>query len=37
VVPTYPGDEALMSSALFRLLRPKLPAVEKNLSDIMRT
>src|SRR5207253_4926331 len=25
VVPTYPGDDALMKSALFRLLRPHLP------------
>ncbi len=37
LVPTYPGDETLMSSALFRLLRPPLPSVEKNLGDIMRT
>ena len=37
LVPTYPGDESLMSSALFRLLRPPLPSVEKNLGDIMRT
>jgi hypothetical protein len=37
VVPTYPGDESLMRSALFRLLRPPLPSVEKNLGDIMRT
>lgn len=36
VVPTYPGDEQLMSSALFRLLRPPLPSVEKDLGDIMR-
>ena len=36
LVPTYPGDEALMNSALFRLLRPPLPSVEKNLGDIMR-
>jgi GT2 family glycosyltransferase len=35
-VPTYPGDEALMRSALFRLLRPALPSVERKLSDIMR-
>ena len=34
VVPTYPGDESLMSSPLFRLLRPQ--AVEKNLGEIMR-
>lgn len=37
IVPTYPGDEALMSSALFDLLRPSLPSVERTLSDIMRT
>jgi GT2 family glycosyltransferase len=37
VVPTYPGDDALMNNALFRLLRPPLPSVEKNLGDIMRT
>jgi len=37
IVPTYPGDESLMSSALFRLLRPPLPSVDKNLGDIMRT
>jgi GT2 family glycosyltransferase len=36
IVPTYPGDKALMSSALFDLLRPSLPAVERTLSDIMR-
>ena len=36
IVPTYPGDEALMSGALFQLLRPSLPAVERTLSDIMR-
>jgi GT2 family glycosyltransferase len=37
IVPTYPGDEALMRSALFQLLRPSLPSVERTLSDIMRT
>ncbi|MEA2240183.1 MAG: hypothetical protein QOC81_4907 [Thermoanaerobaculia bacterium] len=37
IVPTYPGDESLMSSALFRMLRPSLPAVERTLSDIMRS
>ena len=37
IVPTYPGDEALMGSALFDLLRPRLPAIERTLSDIMRT
>lgn len=37
IVPTYPGDEALMGGALFRLLRPALPSVERTLSDIIRT
>lgn len=37
IVPTYPGDEALMGGALFDLLRPSLPAMERTLSDIMRT
>ena len=37
IVPTYPGDESLMGSALFDLLRPSLPAVRRTLSDIMRT
>jgi len=36
VVPTYPGDDALMSSPLFRLLRPDVASVEKNLDEIMR-
>ncbi|HEY0141399.1 MAG TPA: glycosyltransferase family 2 protein [Thermoanaerobaculia bacterium] len=36
VVPTYPGDETLMRSALFRLLRPQLPSVDRELSDIIR-
>jgi GT2 family glycosyltransferase len=36
IVPTYPGDETLMSGALFNLLRPSLPAVERVLSDIMK-
>jgi GT2 family glycosyltransferase len=35
VVPTYPGDEALMSSALFRELLPE-GSVEKKLAEIMR-
>lgn len=35
-VPTYPGDEVLMNSALFRALRPRAASVEKTLSDIMR-
>jgi GT2 family glycosyltransferase len=37
VIPTYPGDEDLMKSALFRLLRPQLPSVERTLGDIIRT
>ena len=36
VVPTYPGDDALMQSALFRELLPSLGAVSKTLSEIMR-
>lgn len=36
IVPTYPGDEALMHDPLFELLRPSLPSVERTLSDIMR-
>jgi GT2 family glycosyltransferase len=36
-VPTYPGDDSLMSSALFRLLRPRLPSVDRKLGDIIRT
>ncbi|HEX7192531.1 MAG TPA: glycosyltransferase family 2 protein [Thermoanaerobaculia bacterium] len=35
VVPTYPGDEALMSTQLFRILRGDLPSVERTLSDII--
>ena len=35
-VPTYPGDESLMKSAIFRLLRPRLPSVDRNLGDIIR-
>ena len=35
VVPTYPGDESLMSSALFRELLPE-GSVEKTLAEIMR-
>ncbi|MDQ3280357.1 MAG: glycosyltransferase family 2 protein [Acidobacteriota bacterium] len=33
-VATYPGDDTLMQSALFRLLRPSLPATEKELREI---
>lgn len=35
VVPTYPGDDALMSTRLFRILRGELPSVERTLSDII--
>jgi hypothetical protein len=35
VVPTYPGDDALMSTQLFRILRGGLPSVERTLSDII--
>jgi len=37
IVPTYPGDDALMSGALFRLLRADVPAVDKTLAEIIRT
>ncbi|HEX8252721.1 MAG TPA: glycosyltransferase family 2 protein [Thermoanaerobaculia bacterium] len=33
-VATYPGDETLMKSALFQLLRPALPSAEKELRDL---
>jgi GT2 family glycosyltransferase len=36
-VPTYPGDETLMKSALFRLLKPELPSADRTLGDIIRT
>jgi GT2 family glycosyltransferase len=35
-VPTYPGDDVLMHSPLFRLLRPQLPSVDKELGDIIQ-
>lgn len=34
IVPTYPGDQALMQSALFRLLMPELPSVDRALTEI---
>ena len=37
IVPTYPGDEILLSGPLFKLLSPALPSVQKKLSDIIRT
>jgi GT2 family glycosyltransferase len=36
-VATYPGDESLMSSPLFRLLRPPIKSVDRKLGDIIRT
>jgi GT2 family glycosyltransferase len=37
VVPTYPGDDALMSGPLFRLLRSELPSVERKLDEILES
>ena len=37
VVPTYPGDDRMIGGALFRMLRPRLPSVDRNLGDIIRT
>jgi len=37
IVPTYPGDETLMQSALFRLFRPSVPSTQKTLIEIMRS
>ena len=37
IVPTYPGDEALLEGPLFRLLAPALPTVKRKLGDIIRT
>ncbi|HSP35546.1 MAG TPA: glycosyltransferase family 2 protein [Thermoanaerobaculia bacterium] len=37
VVPTYPGDDSPMRGALFRLLRPQLPAIDRKQSDIIKT
>jgi GT2 family glycosyltransferase len=37
VVPTYPGDERMIGGALFRMLRPRLASVDRNLGDIIRT
>ena len=34
-IPTYPGDDAMMQSALFRLLRPPLASEEKKLGDLI--
>jgi len=35
VVPTYPGDDALMAGPLFRELRGELPAVDRKLNEII--
>lgn len=35
-VPTYPGDETLLSSPLFATLRPRLPSTDRTLGEIMR-
>jgi hypothetical protein len=37
VVPTYPGDEQLMSGALFHALRPAIASTHRKLGDIIRT
>lgn len=36
IVPTYPGDDQLMESSLFRLLLPDLPFVERSLTDLIK-
>lgn len=36
-VPTYPGDETMMGSALFRAMRPKLRSLDRSLGDITNT
>jgi len=35
IVPTYPGDDTLMATSLFRILRGDLPSVERTLGDII--
>lgn len=37
IVPTYPGDESLMSSTLFTLLKPPVETLEKRLDEIIRS
>jgi GT2 family glycosyltransferase len=34
-IPTYPGDDAMMQSALFQLLRPSLRSQESSLGEIL--
>ncbi|MBV8516564.1 MAG: glycosyltransferase family 2 protein [Acidobacteria bacterium] len=36
VVPTYPGDDALLRGPIFSLLRPRLRSVDRELGDIIR-
>ena len=36
-VPTYPGDEVMMSGPIFRLLRPRVRSADRKLGDIIRT
>lgn len=36
VVPTYPGDDQMMKSEIFRLLLPDLPIVERSLADLIK-
>jgi GT2 family glycosyltransferase len=36
-VPTYPGDDELMQSPLFRMLRPSLASIDRQLRDIMKS
>ncbi len=35
-IPTYPGDDELMTSALFELLRSQLPSLDAKLDDIIQ-
>ena len=36
IVATYPGDERMLGSALFQLLRPSLPAQDRKIEEIMK-
>ncbi len=36
-VPTYPGDDQLMSSKLFEFLRPDVRSVDRRLDEIIQT
>jgi GT2 family glycosyltransferase len=35
-VETYPGDDELMKSPIFALLRPRLPSADRKLEELMR-